>query len=109
VGCRSFTERYLDSCGIFKDAVLSILTTIAKQERIRISERVTAGLERARKSGSIIGRPRLVVDRDRIAELDADGWTMREIGEEMGISAAAVCRILKGHHRPAPMAPVFGD
>ena len=43
VGCRSFTEPYFDSCGIFKDAVISILATIAKQERIRLSERVRAG------------------------------------------------------------------
>jgi DNA invertase Pin-like site-specific DNA recombinase len=40
VGYRSFTEPYFDSCGIFKDAVISILATIAKQERIRLSERV---------------------------------------------------------------------
>ena len=33
VGYRSFTEQYLDSCGIFKDAVLAILAVIAKQER----------------------------------------------------------------------------
>ena len=38
VGYRSFTEAYLDSCGMFKDAVISILATIAKQERIRLSE-----------------------------------------------------------------------
>jgi DNA invertase Pin-like site-specific DNA recombinase len=42
VGYRSFTEQYLDSCGVFKDAVLSILATIAKQERIRLSERTIA-------------------------------------------------------------------
>ena len=42
-------KQYLDSCGIFKDAVLSILATIAKQERIRLSERTMAGLEKARK------------------------------------------------------------
>ena len=46
VGWRSFTEQYLDSCGIFRDAVLSILATIAAQERVRISERV-----RRRKQG----------------------------------------------------------
>jgi hypothetical protein len=46
---RSFTEQYLDSCGIFKDTVLSILATIAKQERIRLSERTVAGLEKARR------------------------------------------------------------
>jgi DNA invertase Pin-like site-specific DNA recombinase len=48
VGWRSFTEQYLDSCGIFRDAVLSILATSGAQERIRLSERVTAGLARAR-------------------------------------------------------------
>jgi DNA invertase Pin-like site-specific DNA recombinase len=108
VGYRSFTEQYLDSCGIFKDAVLSILATIAKQERIRISERVVAGLERARKEGRIGGRRPLVVDCDRMAALDAEGWTTREIGEEMAISAASVCRFLKAHHR-AFSQQVFGD
>lgn len=34
---KSFTEQYLDSAGVFKDAVLAILATLAKQERIRIS------------------------------------------------------------------------
>ena len=86
----------MDSCGIFKDAVLSILATIAKQERVRLSERTTAGLERARKAGRIGGRPRLVVSRAKVAAMEADGSTMREIGEELGISAASVCRILKG-------------
>jgi DNA invertase Pin-like site-specific DNA recombinase len=95
VGYRSFTEQYLDSCGIFKDAVLSILATIAKQERIRLSERVHAGLAKARKEGRIGGRPRLVVDRARIVQLDDQGWTSREIADELGVSAASVCRILK--------------
>jgi len=108
VGFRSFTEQYLDSCGIFKDAVLSILATIAKQERIRLSERVVAGLERARKAGKIGGRKPLVIDRDKVAELDESGLTMREIAEELGVSAASICRILKAHHRPAPM-PAIGD
>lgn len=52
VGWRSFTEQYLDTCGIFRDAVLSILATIAKHERIRLSERTIAGLEQARKRGA---------------------------------------------------------
>ena len=102
VGYRSFTEQYLDSCGIFKDAVLSILATIAKQERIRISERVHAGLAKARKQGRVGGRRPLVVDRDRVAALDEEGHTMREIAEQLGISAASVCRMLKAHHRLTP-------
>jgi DNA invertase Pin-like site-specific DNA recombinase len=97
VGFRSLTEQYLDSCGIFKDAVLSILATIAKLERIRISERTVAGLEKARKQGRIGGRPRLIVNRDELARLDEEGLTMAEIGQQLGISAASVCRMLKAH------------
>src|SRR5271157_5754036 len=48
VAWRSFTEQYLDSTGAFKDAVISILAVVAKQERVRRSERTKAGLERAR-------------------------------------------------------------
>ena len=73
VGYRSFTEQYLDSCGIFKDAVPAILAVIAKQERIRLSERTVAGLARAKKDGRIGGRPRVIVDRDKIMALRAAG------------------------------------
>ncbi len=62
VGFRSFTEAYLDSLGIFKDAILALLATLAKQERIRLSERTRAGLERARRDGKQLGRPRLRID-----------------------------------------------
>ncbi len=61
VGYRSFTEPYLDSCGTFKDVVISVLATMAKQERLRISERVRAGLQRARSQGKKLGRPPLRV------------------------------------------------
>ena len=51
VGYRSFTEQHLDSCGVYKDAALAILAVIAKQERIRLSERVQAGPSIARAQG----------------------------------------------------------
>jgi DNA invertase Pin-like site-specific DNA recombinase len=34
---RSYTEQYLDSTGIFREAVIGILAAVAKQERLRIS------------------------------------------------------------------------
>jgi DNA invertase Pin-like site-specific DNA recombinase len=106
VGYRSFTEQYLDSCGIFKDAVLSILATIAKQERVRLSERVHAGLAKARREGRVGGRPRLVLSHARVMQMDEEGATIREIAEEMGVSPASVHWILKGHH-PAAGEPVL--
>lgn len=96
VAFRSFTEPYLDTCGIFKEAVIAILGTIAKQERLRISERVRAGLERARKNGTRtgrpIGRPRKVFRRDQVAELRARGLSWREISRRTGLPVRTVRR-----------------
>jgi len=53
----SYKEEYLRSIGVFKEAVLAILAAVAKQERIRLSERVQAGLSRARAQGKVFFRP----------------------------------------------------
>lgn len=90
----SLKEEYLRSVGVFRDAVLSILATIAKQERIRLSERVHAGLDRARRQGKHIGRPRVVVDRYKVRELRSGGMAFHEISRRVGISKATVQRIL---------------
>jgi DNA invertase Pin-like site-specific DNA recombinase len=95
VNYRSFTEQCLDSCGIFKDAVLAILAVIAKQERVRLSERTLAGLAKARKQGRVGGRPRLVFRRDQVATLRTKGLSISEIADKMEIPRTSVHRILK--------------
>src|SRR6266404_2921747 len=77
VGYKSFTEQYLDSCGIFKDAVIGILAVIAKQERVRLSERTKAGLALARSKGRQIGRPRLQTQPVEIAAVEEIGRVTR--------------------------------
>jgi len=94
VGYKSFTEQYLDSCGIFKDAVIGILAVIAKQERVRLSERTKAGLAIARSKGRQIGRPRLQVETAEIARLMAQGLSQRAVGRELGISEGSVRRLV---------------
>ena len=93
VGYKSFTEQYLDSCGIFKDAVIGILAVVAKQERVRLSERTKAGLAIARSKGRQIGRPRLSTQPVDIARLKAQGLSLRAIGRELGISEGSVRRL----------------
>ena len=97
VNWRSYTEEYLDSCGIFRDAVLSILATIAKQERIRRSERATAAIARLRRQGKTdhLGRPRLAVDREKARRLHEGGMSVRQIAVELGIGSATAHRIVK--------------
>jgi DNA invertase Pin-like site-specific DNA recombinase len=96
VGYRSFTEQYFDSCGVFKDAVIAIIATVAKQERVRISQRVKAGLCVARAKGKQLGRPKVVVDVARIASLRAQGHSWRNITEELGIGKGTAQRALSG-------------
>jgi DNA invertase Pin-like site-specific DNA recombinase len=88
VGYRSFTEQYLDSCGIFKDAVLSILAVVAKQERVRRSERTKASIERRRAEGKRVG-PETRIDHSRVRALRAEGKSFPAIAREMHISVGA--------------------
>ena len=90
----SYREEYLRSVGVFKEAVLAILAAIAKQERIRLSERVQAGLSRARAQGKALGRPRAAVRSERVLRLRERGLSLREIAAETGVSAMTVQRII---------------
>lgn len=90
---RSYTEAYIDSCGVFGEAVIAILACIAKQERQRISERTRAGMERARKEGKRIGRPQ--ADADRIRQLAAAGQTPGAIAAELGLHRSTIWRTLR--------------
>jgi len=92
VGYRSFTEQYFDSCGIFREAVIAIVATVAKQERIRISERVRAGLTTACNKGKRLGRLRVFVSRSRIECLRQAGKSWREIAQELGTNTATAGR-----------------
>jgi DNA invertase Pin-like site-specific DNA recombinase len=94
VAWKSFTEQYLDSTGMFRDAVIAILATIAKQEHARLSERVVAGLRRAKREGKELGRPKVIVDREKIRAARAAGKSLRAIGAEFGISRTLVMNLL---------------
>lgn len=85
----SYTEEYISSLGIFADAIIALMSCLAKQERIRISERTRAGLARVRAQGIKLGRPK--VEQKKIQQavaLKERGLSYAAIGKEMGISKA---------------------
>lgn len=92
---RSLQEQCIDSLGAFSDAVIGILATVAKFEAERLSSRVRSGLERARSQGKVLGRPRVIVDRKKVAKLRDQGFSLREIAAKTGKSAMTVQRALK--------------
>jgi DNA invertase Pin-like site-specific DNA recombinase len=94
VSYKSFTEPFFDSCGVFKDAVVAIMATLAKQERVKRAERTRAGLAVARAKGKILGRPMTVkVHAADVARLRTQGHSLRAIGRSLGISEGSVRRL----------------
>jgi DNA invertase Pin-like site-specific DNA recombinase len=96
VNFKSFTEQYIDSTSIFRDVIISLLATLAKQEKIRIKERVIAGLRKAKIEGRVGGRPKVHSEIiERILELKKRGFSNRRIGRELQISNTSVGNYLK--------------
>lgn len=92
---KSYTEQYIDSLGVFGEAIIGVLAAVAAQERIRISERTKAGLARTRAQGTRLGRPKAEVDLLTLRRLRDRGETMRSIAKKLRVSPALVCLKLK--------------
>jgi len=95
VGWRSFTQQYLDSTGMFRDAIIGILAALAQQERIQRAERTKAGLARVRAAGKALGRPAVLngEHKSQVSRLRAQGLSGRAIARELGISEGSVRRL----------------
>jgi len=93
IGFVSFTEPYLSNMGHFRDAIIGILASLAKQESVRLGERVKAGMARARRDGVKLGRPRverkIVVDIRKLLHANVP---KREIARQLGVSPRTVRR-----------------
>jgi DNA invertase Pin-like site-specific DNA recombinase len=84
---------------MFRDAVISILAVIAKQERLRIAERVRAALNRAKergtKSGRPVGRRGVIFDRGKVIELRSANKSWREFAHACGVGITTVRRVCR--------------
>jgi DNA invertase Pin-like site-specific DNA recombinase len=88
---RSYTEQFIDSSGVFRDVIIALLSTLAKQERIRISERVHAGLSKARQQGRIGGRPTLDDSTiNKIKIMKSSGKSIVAISKELRVSRGSI-------------------
>ena len=97
VDWHSFTEPYISSLGLFKDCIISLLSTLANIEKIRISDRTKAGLQRVRRERPSLKFGRKPTDPKKIQEakdLRAQGLKFREIAKKMGITAGRVHQLV---------------
>jgi DNA invertase Pin-like site-specific DNA recombinase len=107
VGLRSYSEPWLDTTSVFGEALYYITVAYAQLERGILRERVRAGMERARKQGHRIGRPR-VTDRrgfnrrfgDILERLRQGKLSRRRAASELDIGYATLKRLLDNQTAP---------
>jgi DNA invertase Pin-like site-specific DNA recombinase len=90
----SFTEPHFRTTGPVGELMIAIAAWIAKQERVRMSERTKAGLERVRRAGTVLGRPKLVTNIDWLLEKRRAGCSIRDIAQSLSISKTSAARLL---------------
>jgi hypothetical protein len=56
---------------------------------------VKAGLVRAVKDGTRLGRPKAILDRDKLMEMRRNGMSIRDIAEAVEKSPMTIQRLLK--------------
>lgn len=78
--------------------VLGIFASIAKFEREVIRDRVRSGLAATKAKGKHLGRPRVVFDELRIAEIRAEGRGWKALATGLGVGVGTVLRAAKHSH-----------
>lgn len=96
---RSYSEPWLDTSGTSPvgDLLFNILASFAQFERSLITERVRAGMDRARKQGKRLGRPRAVNGEwVKIRPLIENGEiSQAEASRRLRVSRATVYRLVQ--------------
>lgn len=95
----SYTEAHFRTTGPAGELMLAVAAWIAQQERLRLSERTKAGLQRAKRQGQVLGRRRVRVDHSRVTELREAGKSFSEIAEALRVSRSVAYRALAGGAR----------
>ncbi len=81
---------------------LDVLKAVCEFERNLIKDRVNAGLNAARARGVRLGRPSTLSSRrDEVLALKQQGLGLREIGRQLNIPIASVCKIVNSQKQVA--------
>lgn len=91
----SVREPWLDTSGPVRPLLVAIFGWVAEQERTTLIARTKAGIERARRQGKALGRPRaspILLHAAR--DLVAGGMSIAEAARAKGVSRSTLQRFL---------------
>jgi len=103
---RSIQEPHLSTTEPTGQLLLMILTWMAQQERVRMVDRVNAGLDRARAEGKTLGRPRveLTQPQKEYIRTGRTALSIRWMAKALGIPQTAVYREIQNQKVNPPHA-----
>lgn len=90
----SFTEG-IDTTTPAGQLLFHVVGAVAQFERDLIVERVRAGMAHARAMGKQIGRPRAIIDADKVVGLRKTGHSLRSIAMQLDVPVSRVRNALK--------------
>jgi DNA invertase Pin-like site-specific DNA recombinase len=110
VKVRSLSEPWLDPASPTYELLLPIFAWIARQESLRISERVRAGLATAVAKGRKLGRIPKHGEKageilKQILQFRMEGKSLRDIGKIVGLSRSRISQIANAAQTPVKPLP----
>ena len=90
----SFQEN-IDTSSPLGEAIFTIISAMSNLERDIIAERVKGGLRKAKANGKKLGRPKNIVDTEKVIEYRKQNKSIRQIASELGLSRGSVERTLR--------------
>jgi DNA invertase Pin-like site-specific DNA recombinase len=83
-------QENIDTSSPLGQALFTIVSAVAQLERDLIRERVSAGIRNARACGTQLGRSRRIVNHDEVLRLRAEGASLRQIANKLGVGYGTV-------------------
>ena len=89
----------IDTSGPMGRMFITLVGSIAELERSLITERIRAGMRRARLEGQRLGRAPLNIDHDALVHDRLAGMSLTSVGKKYGVSRASVVRFVREAQR----------
>jgi DNA invertase Pin-like site-specific DNA recombinase len=89
----------IDTSGPMGRMFITLVGSIAELERSLITERIRAGMRRARLEGQRLGRAPLDIDRDALVRDRLAGMSLTKVAKKYGVSRASVVRFVREAQR----------
>lgn len=93
----SVREPWLDLGGPTRDLLVAVLSWVAQEEGRQIRARVQAGLDRARREGKQLGRPRKQISLEQALDLRVRGVSLRAAAKQLRCGASTLHRLYAAH------------